>query len=113
MSRNEYRIKTEDRTYATELGGASGSALGFLADSPDQSVQDDHGHQPDSDDDERGYRGLGQLFVRGELKRPSRQRIEVEGAENQCEWQFLENVDENQERRADERALESRQIHLP
>ena len=36
---------------------------------PDQLVQHDHGHESDSDDEERWYRRPGQLLVRGELKR--------------------------------------------
>ena len=62
---------------------------------------------------ERRHRGLGQLLVRRELKRAGRQRVEVEGAENQCEGKLLENVDEDEERRTDQGAAEQGQIHLP
>ena len=85
----------------------AGFCLRRLSTTPsNQLVQHDHRHQPDDDDKQRRHRRPGQLFVCCELKRARRQRVEVEGAENQCEGKLLENVDEDEQPRTDQGAAE-------
>ncbi len=71
------------------------------------------GHEADEHDGQSAQRGLLELFDRGEAVDVRRQRLEVEGAQQQRCRQLLHAVDEDEQRRGAERRHQQRQVHAP
>src|SRR5690606_17281132 len=76
----------------------------------DESGGEDDRHDPRGDDQKRREGCVPKLFVHSELKGARRQRVEVEGAQDEGEGEFLEDIHEDEEGRRGERPPQEGEI---
>jgi hypothetical protein len=79
----------------------------------DESAENDDRADARKNDEERGVCGLDDEFVARELEGLGRQGVEVEGTQDEGEGELLQDVNEDEESGAEQRAAQQGQVDLP